>query len=89
MRKNITTVIFIIMLFAVVFFLGNQQYLLKGNTQIIHNGTATITEAQLQEKAILQLDGQWSFYPNVLIAPDESMDAYEEQRLAIDVPSNW
>ena len=77
------------MLFAGVFFLGNQQYLLKGNTQLIHKGTATITEAQLQEKAILQLDGQWSFYPNVLIAPNEAMDAYEGQRVVIDVPSDW
>lgn len=89
MKKNTTTIFIIILLFAAVFFLGNQHYFFKDSEQIIQNGTGMITEAQLQEKSNFQLDGQWSFYPNVLIAPDESLDAYEEQRLVLDVPSNW
>ena len=88
-KKNITTVFMIIMLFTSIFFLGNQNYFIKSNSQLIHNGTGTITKAQLQEKSTFQLNGDWSFYPNVLIAPDEEMDTYEDQRIVLEVPSNW
>lgn len=82
-------IVTIIMLFVVVFFLGNRDYFLKSSQQIVQAGTATIDASQLKENTILKLDGEWSFYPNVLISPDESFEAHEEQRISIAVPSKW
>ncbi|MFJ7738175.1 ATP-binding protein [Lysinibacillus sp. NPDC097287] len=88
MRKNIMIIITIILLFAAVFFLGNRDYFLTSSQQIAQAGTASIDSSQLQGNKILKLDGEWSFYPNVLISPDESFDRYGEKRKPIKVPSN-
>lgn len=89
MKRNVGIVVTIIMLFMVVFFLGNRNYLLTNSPQIVHNGEGIIDHKQLKGNSVLKLEGEWSFYPNVLIAPSESFDAYEDQRIVIDVPSNW
>ena len=82
-------IVTIILLFAVVFFFGNREYFLTSSQQIAQAGTASIGASQLQENNILKLDGEWSFYPNVLISPNESFNTYEEKRISIEVPSIW
>lgn len=89
MKKNIWTIITIIMLFFVVFFFGNRHYFSTTNPQIVHNGVATIDEEQLQKNKTVKLEGSWSFYPNVLIPSGESFDTNKHKRISVDVPSDW
>ncbi|MBE1556479.1 ATP-binding protein [Sporosarcina limicola] len=89
MKKNSGITVTIIMLFTVVFFLGNQEYFRTDSRPIVQDGVTTIDNGQLQQQSILKLDGEWSFYPNVLIPPSASIDAYEQQRIPIEVPAKW
>lgn len=89
MKKNLWTIAIIIMLFAIGFFLGNRHYFSTNNIQTVHDGTAVIEADQLQKNRTVKLEGTWSFYPNVLIPSEESLDTYKHQRVRIDVPSDW
>lgn len=53
----------------------------------MHEGVVKIEEEQLQKP--VKLEGDWAFYPNVLIPSWEKLDNYENQRLTLDVPFNW
>lgn len=79
----------IVMLFTIVLFLGNQHYFYSDNKPIVRNGTATIEPGQLDKRSIIKLDGEWAFYPNLLIPPNKGIEEFEQQRVGIDVPSKW
>jgi len=79
----------IITLFTIVFFLGNQNHFHRVNQPIVQNGIATIDSGQLDKRSIIKLDGEWAFYPNVLVPPGRAMSELEDQRIGIDVPSKW
>ncbi|MFY0517862.1 ATP-binding protein [Lysinibacillus sp. UGB7] len=89
MKKNISITVTIIMLFIIVFFVGNGDYFVSSSQRIAQNGIVTIEEKELQENTILKLDGEWSFYPNILISSSDSFDAYEGKKIPIEVPSTW
>ncbi|WP_036130539.1 ATP-binding protein [Lysinibacillus sphaericus] len=89
MKKNISITVTIIMLFIIVFFVGNGDYFVSSSQRIAQNGIVTIEEKELQENTILKLDGEWSFYPNILISSSDSFDAYESKKIPIGVPSTW
>gem|GEM_PF-4609733 len=48
MKKNILIIACIIMLFSIVFFLGNWHYFSDKNPQIVEDGAVTIEAEQLQ-----------------------------------------
>lgn len=87
MRKNILIVLSIIMLFIGVFLIGNRHYFSPNNPTIVEEGLVTLNSAQLSDS--VKLEGEWSFFPNVLISPGESLDVYQNKRVLIEVPSNW
>lgn len=89
MRRNISLIIVIMTLFASVFFLGNQNYFHIENQSVVQDGIATIENAQLDKRSIIKLDGEWTFYPNVLIPPSRAISEFEQQRIGINVPSKW
>ncbi|MFJ5792682.1 ATP-binding protein [Lysinibacillus sp. NPDC093197] len=89
MKKNISITVTIIMLFIIVYFVGNGDYFVSSSQQIAQNGIVTIEEKELQENTLLKLDGEWSFYPNILISSSDSFDAYESAKILIEVPSTW
>ncbi|MFD2115213.1 ATP-binding protein [Paenibacillus yanchengensis] len=89
MRRNISLIAVITILFAIVFFLGNQNYFHKERNSVVHHGIVTIDSEQLDKQSIIKLDGEWAFYPNVLIPPSRAVSEFEEQRIAIEVPSKW
>ncbi len=89
MRRNISLIIVITVLFAIIFFLGNQTYFNKVHKSVVQNGIATIHTEQLEKRSIIKLDGEWAFYPNVLIPPAGAVSEFEKQRITIDVPSKW
>jgi len=79
----------IITLFTIIFFLGNQNYFHIEHKPVVEDGIAIIENGQLDKHSIVKLDGDWSFYPNMLIPPSEEMSEYDEQRIDVNVPSNW
>ncbi|WP_100402264.1 hybrid sensor histidine kinase/response regulator [Bacillus sp. FJAT-42315] len=89
MKKNITIIVAIIMLFLSVFLFENWGYFESGTRKIVKDGELTLTEADLQGNSVWQLDGEWSFYPNELLSPTQSLEPYEENRLVIPVPKTW
>lgn len=89
MKKNISITVTIIMLFIIVFFVGNGECFVSSSQPIAQNGIVTIEKKELQEKTILKLDGEWSFYPNILISSSDSFDAYESEKIPIEVPATW
>lgn len=89
MKKNIGIVTIIIMLFIAVFFLGNRDYFQKESLHIVHNGITQVDMEALQDYSVIKLNGDWSFYPNRLIAPNEVIGNPAVQRLTLAVPSDW
>ena len=89
MKKNISITLTIIMLFIIVYFIGNGEYFVSSSQPIAQNGIVTIEEKDLQEKTILKLDGEWSFYPNILLSSSDSFSAYESEKIPIEVPATW
>ncbi|WP_042478053.1 ATP-binding protein [Bacillus ndiopicus] len=87
MRKNILIAIGVLLLFLFVFLLGNWRYFSTTHLQSASNGIAHVEEEQLQQ--LTQLNGEWSFYPNLLLPAEESLERYKDQRVKIEVPSSW
>ncbi|RJE85076.1 response regulator [Paenibacillus sp. 1011MAR3C5] len=89
MRRNISLIVMIMMLFTMIFFLGNQNYFHIEHKSVVQDGFASIDIGQLDKQSIIKLDGEWAFYPNVLIPPGRAMSEFEDQRIGIAVPSKW
>ncbi|OCS86989.1 ATP-binding protein [Caryophanon latum] len=86
MKRNVAAIITIVALFVVVLLMGNYHYLFNNHAKLVNDGTAVITKEQLEGNEILALDGNWSFYPNALLAPEE---VHKEAHTFINVPSDW
>lgn len=54
---------------------------------MVHQGVVKIEEEQLQKP--IKLEGDWAFYPNVLIPSWEKLDNYKNKQLTLDIPFNW
>lgn len=89
MKRNISLITVIITLFTIVFYLGNQNFFHIEHKSVVQDGIATIDIGQLEKRSIIKLDGEWAFYPNVLIPPSREMREFEQQRAALNVPSKW
>lgn len=89
MRRNMSLIVMIIALFAIVFFFGNQNHFHIEHKSIVRDGIATIESRQLDKHSIIKLDGEWAFYSDVLIPPDRAISEFADQRIGIAVPSKW
>ncbi|QSB09242.1 response regulator [Lysinibacillus fusiformis] len=87
MKKNMLIIMSVIMLFVLVFFFSNWHYYSNNNLQMVHQGVVKIEEEQLQKP--IKLEGDWAFYPNVLIPSWEKLDNYKNKQLTLDIPFNW
>ncbi|WP_342540707.1 ATP-binding protein [Heyndrickxia sp. FSL K6-6286] len=87
MKKNLLIVVSIIMLFVIVFLLGNWHYFVNDDPRMVKDGVVSIGSEKLKKP--VKLDGDWSFYPNVLIPAGEKLDIYNNKRTTIEVPSDW
>lgn len=80
-------------LLSILLVLGSMAYLYEENRPrpgkyIAKEGQLDLTSWQ-KEKRIC-LDGQWEFYPGLLIDPgEESFDDYKDQKTLIQVPGDW
>ncbi|MEC1178013.1 ATP-binding protein [Metasolibacillus meyeri] len=86
MRKNILVVVSIVMLFVLVFIVSNRHYFFYENKNIIENGIVTLSEEQL--KGTTKLVGEWLFYPNEFIEPEESLENNKYQPIIVTAPGS-
>ena len=87
MKRNILIILSIIMLFVSVFSLGNWHYITSNHSKIVQDGMVKISTEQLQRP--VKLEGDWDFYPNVLIPSLEQINNDQNKRITLDVPFNW
>lgn len=87
MKKNILIIVSIIMLFFIVFSLGNWHYFSNTHPKIVHEGLIKIDAEQLQKP--VKLEGDWTFYPNLLIPPKDRLENYNNKKETLHVPFNW
>lgn len=90
MKKDIVIVVSIVMLFAIVFVVGNWRHFSANNDDnIVKQGMTVVANEQLENNNTIKLSGDWSFYPNVLISPQQSLDDYKDRRISMKVPDKW
>lgn len=89
MKKDVVIVVSIVMLFAIVFVVGNRHHYLENNDSVVKQGMAVVSNEQLENNNTIKLNGDWSFYPNVLISPQQSLDDFKELRISMKVPDKW
>ncbi len=87
MKKNILIIVSIIMLFVIVFSLGNWHYFSNTHPKIVNEGLVKIDAEQLQKP--VKLEGDWAFYPNLLIPPKDRLENYKNKKETLHVPFNW
>lgn len=89
MKKNTVITICIVLLFVLVFVIENRQYLFVPPANEVSKGQAIIQSSQIEHRSTVQLNGEWSFYPQLLISPDQSLDQFADQRIFMQVPDKW
>lgn len=61
-------------------------------TTLATNGELDLHLWNFEKNATLKLDGEWEFYPNELIIPEEGHNqflAYQDTMQIVDVPGSW
>ena len=92
MARNIKNTLFII--FALLIMLGSWAYLYiinTGEAQASYRAKAGVMDLRHWDtKQNLDLDGEWEFYPGVLIDPQkDDFDHYKAIRKIVDLPGPW
>ncbi|MFT4415005.1 ATP-binding protein [Fredinandcohnia humi] len=57
-----------------------------------HGGILNLRNESFEQNEVVNLDGEWEFYPGILIEPDDesfSFDPYHDQKQIIKVPGKW
>ncbi|MFJ8528083.1 ATP-binding protein [Bacillus sp. NPDC094106] len=89
-RRKVLFVVFFFIIFIIslrFIWFNDSLYL---NQPFAKNGTLNLSGIEFNDQDIVTLNGEWRFYPNVLLTPeqlkDQSGDVTNE---FIQVPSNW
>ncbi|OZI13338.1 hypothetical protein CEW92_01945 [Bacillaceae bacterium SAS-127] len=89
MRENIKIIAAIIILFLAVFLFEHRSYFQSNQRQVVQDAEFILTEADLEEASVWELNGKWSFYPDVLIPPTDSLEQYEANKVLVSAPHQW
>lgn len=52
-------------------------------------GMFELPDGWMEDQEVIELDGEWEFYPGVLIEPGSPFDAHRSIRTYIEVPGSW
>ncbi|WP_397538134.1 ATP-binding protein [Rummeliibacillus pycnus] len=67
-------------------------HLFDSNTFLAKNGVLSLQKWDSTKESIVELNGEWDFYPNELIVPSPNKDVFENYRSIhklIHVPEDW
>lgn len=92
MKRIITLLFSILLVLFTVFYAMRVYYWNDSGQPLAKNGFLDLEDVDFDEQELVQLDGEWEFYPGKFIEPDgdpSSFDAYRDDRLLIKVPDKW
>lgn len=92
MKRSIAIIISIGIIFITLFNSGFATKLSNRNDPLAVNGEMDLSAWDFEEQGTLQLNGEWEFYPNELIFPEDyqsTFDSHKEIKKVVDVPSSW
>jgi len=79
---------FVVLFIAFMFFAIGKMYSLK--SEPADNGTANLTEANLKQDELVALNGNWEFYWNKLLTPQDFISKQPTQMDSLmKVPGTW
>src|SRR5690625_4951977 len=61
-------------------------------TSLVKNGELNLQTWEFEKRRTLKLDGEWEFYPDELIIPENDHNPFREQKnmmKIVDVPGSW
>ena len=80
--KKILVIPFLFLTFGFTTLSANPGY------PVPENGTLDLSEKILNDQSILNLDGEWNFYWEKLLTPD-NFEQYQSTGIPVNVPSYW
>lgn len=87
MKKSIAFGISALLIVSTLYIFFSETFLFSP-TQYIENGKANLTEVNFKEEKLIRLDGEWEFYPNELLKPNDiKLSNITPQ--TITVPKSW
>ncbi|MGM2630391.1 MULTISPECIES: hybrid sensor histidine kinase/response regulator [Bacillus cereus group] len=88
-KRKMLYIVFLFIVFITSFRLiwfKNSFYI---HQPFVQSGNLNLVNFKFDEKNIVILNGEWSFYPNVLLNPDRMKNKSIEKKGWIEVPSKW
>ena len=92
MRKRMSILISSVILLITVYGVVYINYIKYCGSVGVENGVLNLEDWNFEKDGILELSGQWAFYPGVLIYPQKDADVfsgYENVKSLIRVPGTW
>lgn len=93
MRKKLAaigvTLVILIVIYGLFFLYVSFQ---KKQTPVAMNGSIDLTSWQFEENGVVPLDGEWEFYPDVLLTYDQALSSTQSSEMSstlIEVPGSW
>ncbi|KGR75187.1 hybrid sensor histidine kinase/response regulator [Ureibacillus sinduriensis] len=91
--KRILTLLFSILLVLFTVFYAMRVYYGNDSGQpLAKDGSLDLEDVNFDEQELVQLDGEWEFYPGIFIEPGKDssrFDAYRDEKQLIQVPGKW
>lgn len=94
-RLIISIIISTIIVLSVLMYLGIINFLKPDSNYMAENAFLNLQDWELNSDKNINLDGEWEFYPEVLISPNDqnmgnnSFESFENIRKYVEVPKSW
>lgn len=86
-NKKIVTLLILFFSILAIFRLVWSKHYQPSDQHQVENGVINLTNWEFSDDQVINLDGEWMFFPNQLIAPNVIHSS--EDREFISVPSDW
>lgn len=61
----------------------------SNDTELVIAQEGLIDLKELDGQETIELNGEWEFYPNLLLGPEDNFDEYSHLRKYVEVPGSW
>ncbi|SEM88041.1 Glycosyl hydrolases family 2, sugar binding domain [Paenisporosarcina quisquiliarum] len=92
MKRKISILLSISIFLITLIYIINPFQSLNSHTSPIQNGVLTLEDWDEENDPVIELNGEWEFYPDQLIVPNPNHDVFassQEIREQITVPGEW
>lgn len=89
-KRHIILIVSVFLLVLTVVHVAWNSYFMKPSTPLAKNGVLDLRKVDLQDKGTILLNGEWDFFPEQFIKPnDMNSISSETENTSITVPGNW